>query len=187
MEAYLINMDSRPDRWEESQHLPFKLNRVSAISHQYGWMGLNLTMHQLFTEKFTGEPMLVFEDDAQWVRPKEHFDKAIADLPEDYDMLLLGANIKGTVTHHTENIYKVDGAWTTHAVLYSADFIRELTPILPTLEIPIDEYFRTVIHPRMKSYVCRPMVCYQRPSFSDIEGTHHDYTKLFDISNGLMF
>lgn len=187
MKAYLINMESRPDRWAECQHLPFELERVDAIAHFQGWRGLILTMHKLFTEKFTGQPMLVFEDDAMWVKSKHYFDQAIKDLPQNYDMLLLGANIKGSVRKYKPSIYKVDGAWCTHAVLYSADFIRELTPILPTLEIPIDEYFRTKIHPRLKSYVCRPMVCYQRPSFSDIEGKHNDYTDLFEQSNKMMF
>ena len=187
MKAYLINMDSRTDRWNECQHLPFELERFSATQHSEGWRGLLDTMHRLFNEKFTGQPMLVFEDDAMWVKPKAYFDQAVKDLPANYDMLLLGANIKGSVRKYKPSIYKVDGAWCTHAVLYSADFIRELTPILPTLNIPIDEYFRTKIHPRLRSYVCRPMVCYQRPSFSDIEGKHNDYTDLFEASNRMMF
>lgn len=187
MKAYVINLDSRPDRWTESQHLPFELERFPAVKHKEGWRGLLLTMQALFEQKYTGKEMLIFEDDALWVRPIRNFHAAHDQLPAEYDMMLLGANIKGTVRKYKPNLWRVDGAWTTHAVLYSPKFIEHLMAVMPTLDIPIDEYFRTKIHPRLKSYVVRPMVCYQRPSFSDIEGTHNDYTHLFEQSNALMF
>jgi hypothetical protein len=187
MKAYIINLDARVDRWQECQALPFELERVSAVRHEWGWRGLVLTMKRLFEEKFEGEAMLVLEDDAVIVRDLGIFERAVADLPGDYDMLMLGANIKGGAEKYGENLARVGGAWTTHAVLYSADFIKELMPILEILTVPVDEYFRTEVHPRGRSYVVRPMVCYQRASFSDIEGLYNDYTDLFEESNKLLF
>jgi hypothetical protein len=187
MTAHIINLDSRADRWQECQSLPFELERISAVRHEWGWKGLNLTMSQLFQTKFTGEPMLVMEDDAVMVRDRAWLDLAVHDLPADFHMLMLGANIKESVEIQSEYLARVYGAWTTHAVLYSADLIRHLIQILPDLQIPVDEYFRTVIHPQGRSYVVRPMVCYQRASFSDIEGRHNDYTDLFEQSNKLLF
>ena len=185
--AYLINLESRHDRWEQSKHLPFIIERFPATAHEHGWKGLNLTMHDLFTTKFTGQPMLVFEDDAQMVRDKIHFDLALENLPEDFDMLMLGANIKDKVERVSEHICRVRGAWTTHAVYYSPKIIQHLIEILPTLDTVIDEYFRTTIHPQGNSYVVRPMVCYQRPSYSDLMQADQDYTGLFETSNSMLF
>ena len=50
------------------------------------------------------------------------------------------------------------------------------------LTVPIDEYFRTIVHPRGNSYVVYPFLSYQRPSDSDIEQGFKDYTNLFEES-----
>jgi hypothetical protein len=50
------------------------------------------------------------------------------------------------------------------------------------LNVPIDEYFRTKVHPRGNSYICVPFLSFQRPSESDIEGNYKDYTSLFEES-----
>jgi hypothetical protein len=185
MTAYLINLDSRSDRWEQCQDLPFELVRVSAIANPQGWKGLIDTYHKLFTDLNPTEPILVLEDDCTIVRDIDYYHKAVEQLPAKWDMLLLGANIKQGVKKKAKNLYTVYGAWTTHAVLYHPDFVRFLIPILPTLTIPIDEYFRTQIHPHGGSYCVAPMVAYQRPSQSDIENAYNDYTHLFEDSNRL--
>ena len=186
MTAYLINLDSRSDRWEQCQDLPFQLTRVSAIAHPQGWRGLLHTYHKLFTELNPTEPILVLEDDCMMVRDIENYEKAVSQLPAKWDMLMLGANIKARVRRKGKNLFKVYGAWTTHAVLYHPDFIRRLTPELMSMEIPIDEYFRTVVHPQGNSYCVAPMVAYQRPSVSDIEGRFNDHTQLFEQCNRLL-
>ena len=49
-----------------------------------------------------------------------------------------------------------------------------------------DEYYRVEIHPRGRSYICNPMVAYQRASHSDIMGTMADYHDIFEHSNSLL-
>jgi hypothetical protein len=186
MHAYVINLDSRPDRWADAQSLPFELERFPAIACDPGWLGLNQTMHALFTAKYTGQPMLVFEDDAIMVRDRGWFDVAVGELPDQWDMLMLGANITGDIVKHSDYLAKVLGAWTTHSVLYSAPFIERMIRELPGVDLVIDEYFRTVIHPEGRSFVVRPMVCYQRPGHSDIQNVHQDYTGVFETSNSRM-
>lgn len=184
MKAYVINLDSRTDRWAECQSLPFELERVPAIPHTHGWQGLLVTMHELF-QRIDG-PALVLEDDCVMVRDVAHLHKAIADLPPDFDMLMLGANIQAPVMRSTKHLNRCLGAWTTHAIYYSDAFIKEMRPVIADLIVPIDEYYRTEIHPRGRSYICKPMVAYQRPSHSDIMGTMADYHDIFEHSNSLL-
>jgi hypothetical protein len=129
------------------------------------------------------------EDDALMVRDVSHFHDALADLhllDPNFDMLMLGANIKADLSRTSKHLNRCFGAWTTHAIYYSDAFIKEMRPIIGTLEIPIDEYFRTIIHPRGRSYICKPMVCYQRTSYSDIMGELADYKEIFEYSNALL-
>jgi hypothetical protein len=184
MKAYVINLDTRPDRWNDCLELPFNLERVSAHRNAEGWRGLLSTMSELFN-RIDG-PALVLEDDAVIVRDILHFHLAVADLPEDFDMLMLGANVKGDLSRHSKRLNTTYGAWTTHAIYYSDAFIKEMRPVIGTLEIPIDEYFRTIIHPRGRSYICKPMVAYQRTSYSDIMGELADYNEIFEHSNALL-
>jgi hypothetical protein len=179
MKAKVINLDSRRDKWritemELSPH--FDLERVSAIRHEWGWVGLAKTFNQIFSEA-EGD-VLIFEDDATYRGWVTNLLNAIKDLPEGWEMLMLGANIKDQrIDRINNNLARTYGAWTTHGIYYSHKLCKELANL--EFSVPIDEYFRTVVHPRGNSYVVYPFLSYQRPSDSDIEGTYKDYTNLF--------
>lgn len=179
MKAKVINLDSRRDKWrisemELSPH--FELERVSAIRHEWGWVGLAKTFNQIFAEA-EGD-VLIFEDDATYRGWVTNLLNAIKDLPEGWEMLMLGANIKDQrIDRINNNLARTYGAWTTHGIYYSHKLCKELANL--EFSVPIDEYFRTVVHPRGNSYVVYPFLSYQRPSDSDIEGTYKDYTNLF--------
>jgi hypothetical protein len=64
--------------------------------------------------------------------------------------------------------------------------INNLHRAIADLPVPIDEYYRVEIHPRGRSYICNPMVAYQRASHSDIMGTMADYHDIFEHSNSLL-
>lgn len=182
MIANVINLDKRKDKWlscqmELAPH--FDVVRVSAIRHEWGWLGLAKTFRQIFGEA-TGD-VLIFEDDATYRGTITDLTNAIADLPQGWEMLMLGANIKdGRMDRISKNVARTYGAWTTHAIYYSYAFCQEMASI--ELDVPIDEYFRTIVHPRGNSYVVYPFLSYQRPSTSDIEGDYKDYTNLFTES-----
>lgn len=182
MIAHVINLDHRKDKWRASmQELSphFNLERVSAIQHEWGWLGLAKTFKQIFTEA-TGD-VLIFEDDATYRGWATNLEEAIKDLPADWDMLMLGANIKDIrLDRVSKRLVRTYGAWTTHAILYSYRFAKEMAEV--DLDIPIDEYFRTKVHQRGNSYICVPFLSFQRPSESDIEGGYKNYTSLFEES-----
>ena len=182
MIAYVINLDQRKDKWrasinELSPH--FNLERVSAIKNNWGWLGLWQTFKKIF-QQCDGD-VLIFEDDATYRGWATSLQNAINDLPAGWDMLMLGANIKDLRIDRINNtLARTYGAWTTHAILYSHKFAKEMAEL--DLDIPIDEYFRTIVHPRGNSYLVYPFLSYQRPSESDIEQGFKDYTNLFQES-----
>jgi hypothetical protein len=154
----------------------FELERVSAIRHEWGWVGLAKTFNKIFAEA-EGD-VLIFEDDATYRGWVTNLLNAIKDLPEGWEMLMLGANIKDQRIDRINNtLARTYGAWTTHGIYYSHKLCKELSNL--EFSVPIDEYFRTVVHPRGNSYVVYPFLSYQRPSESDIEGGFKDYTNLF--------
>ena len=157
----------------------FNLERVSAIKHEWGWIGLAQTFKKIFQE-CEGD-VLIFEDDATFRGWATNLQDAINDLPADWDMLMLGANIKDSrIDKISKGLVRTYGAWTTHAIFYSYRFAKEMAEL--DFEVPIDEYFRTKVHPRGNSYICVPFLSFQRPSESDIEGGHKNYTSLFEES-----
>ena len=182
MIAKVINLDSRRDKWRacEMELGPhFKLERVPAIKNELGWLGLWQTFKQIFAQ--ADGDVLIFEDDATYRGWATNLENAIKDLPQGWEMLMLGANIKDQrIDRVNKTLARTYGAWTTHAIYYSHKLCKEMAAL--NLTVPIDEYFRTVVHPRGNSYVVYPFLSYQRPSDSDIEGGYKDYTNLFKES-----
>ena len=182
MIAKVINLDSRRDKWRacEMELGPhFELERISAIKNEWGWLGLWQTFKQIF-QQAEGD-VLIFEDDATYRGWATNLENAIKDLPEGWEMLMLGANIKDLRLDRINNaLARTYGAWTTHGIYYSHKLCKEMAAL--DLEVPIDEYFRTVVHPRGNSYVVYPFLSYQRPSDSDIEESFKDYTRIFEES-----
>jgi hypothetical protein len=182
MIAYIINLDHRKDKWkasinELSPH--FNIKRVSAIKHEWGWLGLWQTFKKIFQE-CQGD-VLVFEDDATYRGSYTDLINCVNDLPADWDMLMLGANIKDSRLDRVSNrLVRTYGSWTTHGILYSYRFAKKMAKL--DLTIPIDEHFRTIVHPKGNSYICVPFLSYQRPSQSDIENCYQNFTGIFEES-----
>jgi hypothetical protein len=182
MIAHVINLDHRKDKWMDSMNElspHFNLERISATKHDWGWYGLNKTFKRIFTQ--CEEDILIFEDDATFRGSYSDLINCINDLPAGWDMLMLGANIKDLrLDRISKRLVRTYGSWTTHGILYSYRFAKEMAEL--DLDIPIDEYFRTEVHPRGNSYICVPFLSFQRPSESDIEGGYKNYTSLFEES-----
>jgi hypothetical protein len=187
MIAYVINLDHRKDKWkasinELSPH--FNIKRVSAIKHEWGWLGLWQTFKKIFQE--CEGNVLIFEDDATYRGSYPDLINCVNDLPANWDMLMLGANIKDSrLDRISKKLVRTYGSWTTHGILYSYRFAKEMAEL--DLTIPIDEHFRTIIHPKGNSYICVPFLSYQRPSQSDIENCYQNFTGIFEESEAKAF
>jgi len=139
--------------------------------------------------------LLTFEDDVIF-RPMDHLDKALAQLPEDWDIIYLGANITSMVfgidqfppVRYSDYLYRVRKAWTTHAVAYSRKVVDVIVRHYPVHSFEMyDNWLNSEILPNYKCFLVNPMICYQRPGISDLWGGSTDYTGAFEWGDKFMY
>ena len=185
LETYRIivmNLNSRGDRWEE---ISDELDRMNLrpyfrfASHTGGLEGYNRTY--LDCMRFNGN-MFLFEDDTMFTDgARDILDKAIAQLPDDFDMIYLGGNVLEPIQRYSDNLYRAyRGVHCTHAVLWSDAGRRKFLKYYPP-EKQEGQLFDNWIFERgqslMNCYVISPLIAFQRPSYSDVSNTYSDYVQ----------
>lgn len=131
------------------------------------------------------ETLLHLEDDCQF-RDLAHLDAALAQLPADWDIVYLGANLicwnngEPAPERFSEHLWRVRAAWTTHAIGYNRKCAHELLTRQPNFSTQMwDQYLSDRLH-EFNAYCVAPMVAYQRPRFSSIWQREDDYTPIFE-------
>ena len=124
-------------------------------------------------------PLMLFEDDV-WIKKTKHLEDALSQLPEDWDLCYLGANLVAPVERYSENLFKTFGAWTTHAVIYKNP--QEIGRRYEDTTIMFDDWLKTWYHPKGKSFIISPMIAWQRPHQSDLWNHFADYVNIFNDS-----
>lgn len=134
------------------------------------------------------ETLLHVEDDCVF-RDLSHLETALSQLPPDWDIIYLGANLlcwnkdEPPPEREAEHLFRVRAAWTTHCIGYSRKGARYLLERQPGLsEMSFDAWMSLQLN-ELKGYVVAPMVAYQRPRFSSIWLREDDYTPLFEASD----
>lgn len=141
---------------------------------------------------YSGARTLLHVEDDCTFRDLSYLPTALAQLPDDWDIVYLGANLilwgDGTVAppeRYSDHLFRVYGAWTTHAI----GFNRKVVPFILEHQVGyseqmIDNWLSQQL-PGLKAYVVAPMVAYQRPRISSIwgKGTVDDYTPIFEASD----
>lgn len=192
--TFLLNLESRTDRLKHSMSELKKhgidYTLIKSIKFDNGRLGLIYTMRRLFEDCLSSgyENVLVIEDDILFL--EEEAKKSIywcADqLPNDYDMLLMGCNLfQNEVELYSSNLIKVTGACATHCILYSKNGIKKaLAAINNQLEnvdmeniIPLDMIYVDKIQKDGKCFCCYPMIATQMNGVSDIENKYVDYDR----------
>lgn len=176
--AVVLNLDSRQDRLREVsnelrlQGIPFE--RFSAIRHEEGWKGYNQSIIGIFKQYQDVDNLFMFEDDCYF---EANFDRGVlSQLPQDYDGLWLGSNLQSDhFNRYSDNLSILQNGWNTHATLMSKAY-RDWCLENWDGELVFDEWVRVNALPVRKCFVLRPMIAFQRPSMSDIEKKHADYT-----------
>lgn len=133
------------------------------------------------------ETLLHLEDDVQF-RSIEHLEAAIGELPADWDILYLGANLvmwnngEPSPERHSEHLFRVKAAWTTHCVAYAKKCVFEILAKQSEFSVQMyDQYLGNRLE-EFQAFVVAPMVAYQRPRHSMIWGRFDDYTPIFEAS-----
>jgi GR25 family glycosyltransferase involved in LPS biosynthesis len=141
----------------------------------------------------SGKPVLLALEDDVIFRGDEGLQGALSELPADWDMLFLGANITEGVTgilerppvRVSDRLFRVRAAWTTHAVAYTREAAKRVACAYDGVSM-YDAWLSETMLPKLNAYLVNPMVAYQRPGISDLWGTETDYTGAFEKGNQIM-
>lgn len=132
--------------------------------------------------------LLHLEDDCQF-RNLDHLGQALAELPRTWDILYLGANLlmwnngsEPQPERVSEHLFRIKGAWTTHAVAYNKKCVFEILAKQPEFSVQMFDQYLSSRLSEFQAYVIAPMVAYQRPRFSSIWNRYDDYTEIFQLS-----
>jgi len=179
--AFVINLDSRADRMEQfhRQAITFDIQyeRLPAVKLDNPIAGCKAS-HLLALTKTDADVVFVFEDDASFVKGfYSQLQIAMENLPDDWDMVYLGANLVDT--------QKVNDYWhkskrccSTHAYAVKKEAIPKLIESANNYDGHIDMAY-SLVHPQLNVYLARPTLVYQAAGHSDIQGESVDYLHLY--------
>ncbi len=191
MKAFVINIDNRPERYVQfkENNLPFDVERISAVVDEprdngcaKSHLGIIAQGHPL--------PFFVFEDDCLMLHPWPMVEDAMSQLPDNWDMLWLGATLTRRISRYSENLFRLKGGLCTHAMAYGSqrviDFILNNFRVRKEKSI-IDLFYATEVQERFNCFIVYPIIATQREGYSDvalketgswiIKKTYEDYTR----------
>jgi hypothetical protein len=181
----VIGLERRTDRLA---FIPDEMKKIGLEWEFYpavdppGESDLMRTTSYSFTEilKDIKGQLLVCESDVVFVyQAKEIFDKAVAQLPPDWDLLYLGGNIHEPAERYSDNLFKIrKGVHCNQAILYSETGRDKVISnyYWKTNEItPYDQWLYLIGQGIMNCFICAPMIAYQRASYSDSSKCFVDY------------
>jgi GR25 family glycosyltransferase involved in LPS biosynthesis len=196
---YCINLKRRTDRWIQVQTEFAKLNitvdRFEAIEGNDPKQAFNMSQVAVLQQALRDgcRRFLVLEDDVVFTNTA-HLTMSLKQLPYNWDMLYLGANVLGDDCNRwakpvkiSNNLCRVFNAWQTHSVAYN----RKVAEVIVSQFNPLggemyDDWLRRNILVSKLCYITYPQMTYQAPGFSDIWNTQTDYTSLLKRGNNAM-
>lgn len=167
-------------------------DRLQSFNRSYYRMvitALNTIEH---FEADSGKPIyishaLFFEDDVVFGNCS-HLPYAFEQLPADWDVLYLGANVtNGPLLKYSKYLCVPSAAWTTHAIAMSHRVMQYIIDKFDPLSGRMfDDWLSTDVLPHFNCFIVNPMCCTQRPGRSDLWNCNTDYTDCFEKGNKMM-
>lgn len=192
---YVINLDSRPDRWESINrdwNGVFSLTRVPAVAALPGWIGCGLS-HVKAVEDANerGDPyVLVWEDDCT---PFNHTPVRVRDLwnevlyklslhTDQWDIVTggttnvdEGSTFNEVLSTRNVNVYDLPFGFTTHWILYNSSAYDRMIQWKHVQSPQVDVY----IYQQFRIKVVVPFMASQASGYSNIQGGTVQYNDLF--------
>ena len=180
----VFGLEDRTDRWVRCAEI-LREEGIEKITHFTTTINYS-DKHRQSSKDFLqclrlkrGQNLVFFEDDFEltpgW---KEVLRRSWGATPSDFDLLYLGCNLTERPLKVTEDLYKVRGSWMFHGVIMSANFIEWVLRNYDVNRVWVfDEWCRTIA-PQRRFYMTYPMICYQRPGYSDFAGQYVNYKKV---------
>lgn len=190
-----INLDERPDRWEQVQQTmapllgDVPLERFSAIKPDLaqerihnGRAGCLLSHRRVIEAAYRDglKSVLVIEDDLYFDEQfASHIKPTLTTLSQTpWDLFYLGFTPKAPLLPAGDGLVRSFGGITTHAIAYHQRAMPELLRRLPgennvlrflSRHKSVDRYYWQHLAPRMQCYASAPLLAFQCDDFSDIQ------------------
>tara|TARA_R110000824_G_scaffold185608_7_gene366598 strand:- start:2070 stop:2717 length:648 start_codon:yes stop_codon:yes gene_type:complete len=191
--VYCINLDRRPDRWEQFKNLwdglGIDIQRFPAVDarnltyeegtyrdndefHNKSSIGCALSHVQVMERSvYSGhKEILVLEDDAQPCKNfKEKFSEFYSQLPEDYNFCYLGGTNMAPPEKITENVGRSMDTKSTVAYLVKVPYAEQIASFVKGhfKQLAVDELFGKLQRDNVL-HIFNPRLIHQFESYSDI-------------------
>jgi hypothetical protein len=195
--VYVINLDRRPDRYDEFitelvKHKIDVVERFSAIDGN-GFIDKNekllagelgvLMSHLEIIKKCKEEKVknvLILEDDVCFTDEINNLDEYMSNTPNDWDFIYFGGNHKYGQPPQLINdkIIKLNYTVALQCVAINNSVFDVIEIILSKMEKQVDAYYAE-LHNRFSAYGFYPNMAKQKLGFSDIQNRMVDYTNFF--------
>lgn len=193
--ALCINLDRRLDRWEETLKEFSKIGinnikRISAvdgktIGYQKAYISLAETACVMshikaltYAKEKNMNSVFIAEDDIEFTDNfNEKFNKIEHQIPNDWQLLYLCINPdSGEYNRIYDNIYRIKGCYSAHAILYKSEIFDKAIEFLEKNTYPADVSLG-LLQNYTNAYSIYPHLAYQRKDFSDIQNMNVDYVR----------
>ena len=175
---FCINLDSRPDRWEEAQKefekaciqdrverfpgivVPGNPDKGAHLSHA-GCIRL--------AKEQGCRNVLILEDDIEWLANPLELKRVVPEVPENWDMLYLGVNTERELYQISFHLAKLTFAFSTHAYAVNSSMYDKLIELNEREGLGHNDVAITCeIIPYHNCLATIPLLAGQRKSFSNI-------------------
>lgn len=140
--------------------------------------------------------VLILEDDFEFIfdceELHERMRRCLDDLPNDWDSIYFGATVGNfygvmPLEKYSDNLLRLKCGHTTHSIAFSSKGLRRIikffenkvdwhTDLVNNYEC-VDVFFAKEYQKNTESFIASELLCYQRPSRSDIENVIYDYSQ----------
>lgn len=176
------------DEWTIAQaefdSVGLKVNPFQAIPSIGPHQSFNLSTYAILEDFYYSKDhtLLFLEDDCDF-RNLHLMPQVLRELPKDFDIFYLGANIRDEKPARiSQHIYRVTDCWTTHAVVYRKPIVKFILDNHPgESEMMFDNWIGSQLK-NWRAYVCKPFLAYQRPRKSAIWNEVVNYENIFKES-----
>ena len=193
--TYLINLASREDRLQRAKKrlgdLDIKYERFEAIDgktiehHPHlkpGEVGCYISHLNILKDAKQNnyQSILILEDDVVFENNMlEKFYSGYKHIPDDWEMIYLGANHNQPPTRINEYVVECNHAFTTSAIIIRGSVLERLLAESRNMTKQIDVVYADLqATKKLKAYAFHPWLMYQEDGYSDIQGRDMSYTNL---------
>lgn len=194
--VYCINLNRRPDRWENTinELKKFDIDNVirfpavdgSELNGQFkllnGEIGI-LKTHINLIEKCKMdkiESVLILEDDVVFTDDLKNFDLYMSHIPKNWDFIYFGGNhdFGPPPKKLNDHVLIAKDVVALHCVAIKNTMFDSILNLIPNMETQVDTYYKQ-LQKISNSYCVTPNIALQREGFSDIQNNFVNYNHFF--------